>query len=394
MKPKKTAPYTAFLIFNFTFFMMDTVSGYFTIYLNEIGLSKTAIGGITAAASMMALAFQPSLGLLADRVPSKNRLLQWIILATALTYPLILVSNSVLYIWVTYTFYIVLRRIQPSLNNSMSLEYAETSGRRYGPIRMMGAAGYSLMMALIGQVSKLGTRATFYAYSLICLMNILLIFLLPPIRGHQSAQGRVPLKLVLRNRPVIKLIVFSMIMSVAQGFYFSFFSIYFTQELGGTGALYGTMLSVAALCEIPFLFYADRLIRKIGTKRMLFLITLLDAARWYATFFIKSPYPQMAVQSLNFLNILMQVAVTMKINRLVAPHFKTTVQTLVGMVQTVASLLISSLLGGILADLVGLRPLFLISGTLSLLTGFLFHSFVFKKDLSDEETPIAKAAQL
>lgn len=394
MKPKKTAPYTAFLIFNFTFFMMDTVSGYFTIYLNEIGLSKTAIGGITAAASMMALAFQPSLGLLADRVPSKNRLLQWIILATALTYPLILVSNSVLYIWLTYTFYIVLRRIQPSLNNSMSLEYAETSGRRYGPIRMMGAAGYSLMMALIGQVSKLGTRATFYAYSLICLMNILLIFLLPPIRGHQSAQGRVPLKLVLRNRPVIKLIVFSMIMSVAQGFYFSFFSIYFTQELGGTGALYGTMLSVAALCEIPFLFYADRLIRKIGTKRMLFLITLLDAARWYATFFIKSPYPQMAVQSLNFLNILMQVAITMKINRLVAPHFKTTVQTLVGMVQTVASLLISSLLGGILADLVGLRPLFLMSGTLSLLTGFLFHSFVFKKDLSDEEAPIAKAAQL
>ncbi len=383
MKKRLIAPYTAFLIFNFAFFMMDTASSYFSIYLNEIGMSKTEIGMITAASSMVALLMQPSLGLMADRTRSKNKMLQSVILLTALLYPLILLSTNVVYILIIYTLYITLRRSQPSLNNSMSLEYAETSGRRYGPIRMMGAVGYSLMMALVGQVSKFSTQATFYAYSAICVMNILLIFFLPTMQGHQHGNKRLPFRAVLYNKPVVKLIAFSMIMSLAQGMYFSFFSIFFTEELGGTNALYGTMLSISALCEIPFLFYSDRIIRRIGTKKLLFIIAFLDALRWFATFFVNNPYLQMVIQALNFLNILMQVAVNVKMNSLVSPQFKTTVQTLAVTVQTVASLLISSFLGGILADAIGLRPLFLISGAISLGAAVVFYGFVFKKDLDE-----------
>lgn len=384
MKKKWVSPYVAFLLFNFAFFMMDTTSGYFSIYLNEIGLTKTNIGTITAAASLVSLLFQPTIGLIADRTRSKSRMLQSIIVCTALLYPLILLSTNVLYILAIYIAYTVLRSSQASINTSMSLEYVEQTSTRYGPIRMMGAVGYALMMALVGQISKIGTQSTFFAYTAICFINVLLIFLLPKMPGHQQKGKRQPFRLVLNNKTIIKLIVFGTIMSLAQGMYHSFFAIFFTQELGGSNALYGTMLSISALCEIPFLFFADRLIQKIGTKRVLFIIALLDSARWTGTFFVTSPYVQMGIQSLNFLNILMQVALTMKMSQSVTPEFKTTVQTLFVTVRTVVSLLFSSLLGGILADAVGLRPLFLISGAISLAAAIIFQFFVFKDSLSDK----------
>ncbi len=382
MARKGVPPYTGFLIFNMVFFMMDTASGYFGIYLNEIGISKTNIGMIMAVSSMVALGFQPALGLLADRAASKNLVLQTIILCTAVIYPLILLSKDIAFILIVYTAYTVVRRAQPSLNSSISLEYAEGSGRDYGPLRMMGAIGYAGMMLVIGYVANIGTRLTFYAYSIICLLNILLVFLLPKVHGHQRKGNRQSLGLILKSKPVIKLIAFAMMMSLAQGLYHSYFSIFFTSDLGGSSALYGVMLSISALCEIPFLFYADRIIRKLGTKRVLFLICLADSARWFATFLVRTPGAQIVIQAMNFLNILMSVTVSLKLSQLAAPQFKTTVQMLTVTVQTVASLMISTFFGGMLADSFGIRPLFLLAGGISLLTAFVFHFFVFKDSLS------------
>ena len=206
-------------------------------------------------------------------------------------------------------------------------------------------------------------------------------------QGHQAGGARQPVGAILKNRPVVKLIAFAAMMSLAQGMYFSYFAIYFTSELGGSSALYGTMLSIAAVCEIPFLFFADRIIRRVGTKRMLFIICLADAMRWFATFAVKAPGMQMVIQSMNFLNILMGVAVSMKLSQLAAPQFKTTVQTLATTVQSVAALLISSLLGGILADALGIRPLFLLAGGISLLTAVVFNFFVFKDSLNISPAP-------
>lgn len=384
---KRVPPYAGFLIFNLAFFMMDTTSGYFSIYLNEIGMTKTNIGLITSISSFVALCFQPMLGVMADRARSKNQVLQLLILCTALLYPLILISTNMFYILLLYIVYTTLRRCQPSLNNSMSLEFTERSGVRYGPVRMMGAVGYAAMMAIVGQIANIGTRLTFFAYTAICLLNILLLFLLPKMQGHQAGGARQPVGAILKNRPVVKLIAFAAMMSLAQGMYFSYFAIYFTSELGGSSALYGTMLSIAAVCEIPFLFFADRIIRRVGTKRMLFVICLADAMRWFATFAVKAPGMQMVIQSMNFLNILMGVAVSMKLSQLAAPQFKTTVQTLATTVQSVAALLISSLLGGILADALGIRPLFLLAGGISLLTAVVFNFFVFKDSLNISPAP-------
>ena len=60
-------------------------------------------------------------------------------------------------------------------------------------------------------------------------------------------------------------------------------------------------------------------------------------------------------------------------------------QTLSATIQNVASILISSYLGGMLADWIGIRPLFLVSGVLVAAVTIVFCGFIFKFDNNDAQ---------
>lgn len=397
---KSFPPYLSFLLFNLCFFMMDTMASYFSIYMNEIGFTKTQIGTINGMGSLCALACQPFFGMLADRSKSKNRILQMMILGTAILYPLILLNQSFIYILIVFCIYCTIRRFQPSLNTSMSVEYAEQSGKEYGPIRTMGAIGYALMMALVSRIAGIepnGTKLTFFAYTAVCLLNVLLIFLMPPIRGHNRASEGKTLSpmTILKNKPILALIIFQMLISLSQGLWSSFFSIYFIEQ-GGTNAVYGMTLSIAAALEIPFLFFTDKFVRRLGARRTLLIIGLLTSVRWFGTYFSTSVLGLQIFQCLNFVSMVESVAVSITLSRLIVPQFKTTVQSLAVTFQSVVSVIVSSFLGGRLADLFGIRPLFFAAGTIALTTTLVFCLFIFKiipengKRLGEEEVAAAE----
>lgn len=386
------SPYASLLVFNFFFFMLDTTASYFQIYLSDIGFSKTMIGTVTGTASLVALFFQPLFGAAADASRSRTRFLQVSLAITAVLYPLLLADGSAWFVLVVYTCFVVFRRFQPSLNTAMSVEFSERSGRPYGPIRMMGAVGYAVMMLLISRIAdgEGGIPRTFRMFTLIAAVNIGILFFMPTMEGHNTrASGRKisPLALV-RSRPVVTLLLFHVLTSIANGFGNSYFSLYFTQELGGSNALYGLLLSVSAFIEIPFLFLSDRLIRRLGTRRMLMILGLVTACRWFVCFGARNVATLFAVRCFNFIGILEVVTCSLSLSRLVAPQLKTSVQTLSATVQSVASILLSSYLGGFLADLVGIRSLYLIAAVMVTATVIVFCGFVLR---DEDETAGMKA---
>ena len=380
-------PYAAFLLFNAAFFMMDTTNSYFQIYLNDIGFTKTMIGTITGTASLVALVFQPIFGVMTDSAKSKSRVLQGMVLMSALLYPLILLNQNFIYVLLIYTGYAIFRNFQHPLNTTLSVEYSEQSRRPYGPIRMMGAVGYALMMSLVGVVSATenGVEKTFLLYSAICLLNIGLIFLLPPMKGHnrKSEGKKISPTVLFKSKPILTLILFQILINVFSNLCRSYFGLYFTDDMGGSNALYGTMMAVAAAIEIPFLFMADRFLKKLGPKRMLFILGVVTAMRWLVCFFAKNTATLFAVYCGNFISILETITFSLLLSRMVAPQLKTSVQTLSATIQNVASILISSYLGGMLADWIGIRPLFLVSGVMVAVVTVIFCGFVFKFDQND-----------
>lgn len=384
--------YAVFLVFNAAFFMMDTVNSYFSIYLNDLGFTKTMIGTVTTVSALTAMAMQPVFGAMLDRSASRTRVLQGLILLTAAMYPLLLLNSGFAYILAVYTVYNVFRRLQPAVNTALSVEFAERNGRDYGPIRMMGAVGYTAMMALISFIAGTegGVVKTFWVYSLICLGNILLLFLLPPMPGHnrrRDGQKASPLSLV-RNRGVVLLIVYHVLIAAANGIGHTYFPIFVTDDMGVGNSVYGIMVTVGSMLEIPFLFLADRIIRRLGAAKTVALLGLMTALRWGNAYFAAGAGQLFFTQGMNFVNILEGVVVAVLISRIVTPEQKTVAQTLVATVQGVVGILVSSLLGGVLADRFGIRPLFMISAVLSAVTSPVFYFLLMRA--SDQTRPSSR----
>ncbi len=382
-KKASVAPYTVFLIFNAVFFMMDTTNSYFNIYLDQLGFSKTMIGTVTSVSSLAAMICQPVFGALLDRSASRTRMLQLLILITACLYPLIMLNSSFLFILLLYTVYFIFRRTQPALNTALTVEFAEQSGKDYGPIRMMGAAGYTAMMFLVSFVAgtENGTVKTFWLYSLICAGNILLLFFFPPMPGHNLSQGknRVSPMTLLKNKSVLLLILFHILIATSNGLGQSYFPIYVTSDMGASNAVYGIMVTIGSMVEIPFLFLADRIIRRLGIRKTMCLLGVMTAIRWGNSFFAASTGQLFITQGLNFVIILENVTVAILISRQVRPELKTVAQALVATIQGVVGILISSMAGGVLADAFGIRPLFLLSAGIALGTAALFFFLLNRK---------------
>ena len=382
-------PYAAFLIFNTAFFMMDTVNSYFNIYLDQLGFTKTMIGTVTGVGYLAAMICQPTAGAWLDRSASRTRMLRILILITAALYPLLLLNGSFGFILCLHTVYLIFRRLQPAVNTALTVEYAEQNGRDYGPIRMMGSIGYTLMMTVVSWVAgrENGVEKTFWLYSVICLGNILLLFLLPPMPGHSTRRGRVgvsSLKL-LRNRGVALLILYHVLIATANGIGSAYFPIYAASDMGAGNSLYGVMVTVGSMLEIPFLFLADRIIRRLGMRKTVFILGILTAVRWGNAYFAMSAGQLFITQGFNFVIILEGVTVAILISRLVAPENKTGVQTLSASIQGIVGILISTFGGGVLADFFGIRPLFLIAAAIALGTAFLF-LILLKRDPDPQNT--------
>ena len=66
--------------------------------------------------------------------------------------------------------------------------------------------GYTLMMALVSWAAgrENGAANTFWLYSVICIGNILLLFLLPPMPGHNVRRGKDDIGGHFRDAPPTK----------------------------------------------------------------------------------------------------------------------------------------------------------------------------------------------
>ena len=159
-----------------------------------------------------------------------------------------------------------------------------------------------------------------------------------------------------------------------------------TQEPGGCalGKTLRTLLldqkSVIASRAELFLFLADRIIRRLGIRKTMCLLGIMTALRWGNSFLAASTGQLFITQGLNFVIILENVTIAILISRQVQPEVKTVAQTLVATIQGVVGILISSMAGGMLADAVGIRPLFLIAAGIALFTAVLFFFLLHAKN--------------
>lgn len=385
--PRRISPYGFLAIFMFVFFTTQTTFQYIQLYLYEIGFTKTKIGLVTGTAGLIALLCQPVLGGMADASTSKKRMLAIVMAISMVAFPVLYLRKTTGWVFLFYTVFHVFFSFSVTLNAAMSVEYCQMEGREFGPLRMLGAISYSLMMFVISAAVDKTVDAIFLLFPAACLVSLLCLIPIPDVKGsnnRNSGLEHISPTVLLKDKTVMALIAFQTLIGIASGISNGYISIYFTDDMGGTARQFALCVAIGAMCEVPFLFLTDRWLNWLGPRKMLLMLCGFTAFRHFLCYLANSVAVLFLARCINFFSVVEAVAYSLILIRIVKPQLKTSVQTLSSTVQTVANLMVSSYLGGFLADLVGIRPLFAVSGVLTVVIALVFTFYVFPKALQKD----------
>ncbi|MDK2903737.1 MAG: transporter, family, 3-phenylpropionic acid transporter [Clostridiales bacterium] len=368
-----------FISFYALSYMVNAVYGTFMpVYLDHIGYGQTAIGTLLALGPFIAMIAQPVWGIAGDRAKAKNIILQILLLGSAISiimYPLSQSFYYLVFIMAMYTFFQT--SIGP-LIDAITLEYIEKTHWKFGLIRMAGTIGFAVMSVVAGAIAKRYIGAIFVLCFAVIILNFIISFFLPKVKGYQFNAPKVPIWELFKNRELVLLMIFNLIIQTTLGFYYAFFPIYF-RNMGGDNALLGWAMFISAMSEIPFLLFADKILNKIGVYYTLLGSGIVAAVRWLILHFVTNPYVVLPLQALHgLIFIVLSIALATYINREVPKALRASGQTMNGLIGMGLSRIIGSMLGGTLSDMVGIRQVFLYSSLLAFATVAAF-GFIFAK---------------
>ena len=263
-----------------------------TVFLLSRGFESSMIGVIIAAGNILGVVLQPMVASIADRSEkiSLHKLTAMLsvimILLLVLLYfvPNVLLAVAVLFL-LTDTF---LQVIQPMIN-SVSVYYVNQGvSVDFGSARGIGSLSYAAASYILGiVVEKFGTRSILMAGILVALVLLVTVLSMPVLSS--SAASRLGEKEPEQNDA--GLIVFAgryknfMLTLAGITLLFTFhnmnnaYLIKVIENVGGTSADMGRMLSIAAVTELPVMFLFSRISKHFKSSTLLMVSSAFFAIR-------------------------------------------------------------------------------------------------------------------
>lgn len=256
------------------FLFFAGVGGYFYylfIYYNQIGLTSAQIGILSSVGPLMGMLAGPLWGWLSDRFSLTRPL--FIFAAGATMGTAYLLSKTVQFPWI-----LVLTVMGSFFTGPLSTLLDSTTlillGERrdlYGQQRLYGSIGYILTSYFFGQfLQKYGMHWIFPGYIAIMGLYLLVSFGLPLQRPKvQASHVNKSFVNLLKQRSWAMFAASMIVMAIGMNSIIVFLSVYIV-KLNGSPGLVGTVGALGAVAEIPFMFGASRLIRRFGSRKILF----------------------------------------------------------------------------------------------------------------------------
>jgi len=336
-------------------------------YYGAIGLTNAQIGLISAVPAFIAIFAQPLWGMLSDRSAYKKNTIVFGILIAALCsfaaerlcghYGALLTALTLLSV---FTLHAV------PVGSAISLEYTAREGKKFGPIRLTGTVGYQLGILLIGLMLSEQLTGLYTVYGVVLLLSAAAAALMPPVKGHQHGEKRVSILALLGNRQILCMLALAFLVQTMAQFYLSFFSKYLG-ELGMSNAVTGVITILSVILEIPFLLVGDKLYKKLPIFKWMWIGLLLNALRFVGMSYARTPAAMIATLLPSvFMLASFEFFPAIYLSTAVPKELAGTAQNVYQTVTYGVARIAGAMLGGTLADRIGIDGVFFYGGVMLL----------------------------
>lgn len=373
-----------YALFFMAYYAANSVfQGYMSLYYAARGLDAARIGAIFSAIALVSAAAQPCWGLCADRARSRNRVLRLLAAgscATALSF--LLADRFLPLLLLGCLFSCFYTSIQP-MGDSIALTALNEQNQPFGPVRLAGGVTFALASLAFGALIDVPGREALAVWctAALCLTVIPASYALPDTPGYQSRENRrMSIAALLKDRELMRLMLFLLPMQMTMGYFYTFFSPMFLTFDGANGTLLGWCYFIATIGEIPYLLLSDRLYDRFGAGRLMCAAGAALALRWLLLALTRNVAVIMASQLLHGWGfIVMTVAMAKHISRTVPAELQATGQMLLAVVSYGFARAIGNLGGGLLAGALGQQNVFYLTSGICLLSLVLFAPSFFRR---------------
>lgn len=362
-----------FFALYFVFYAAQALYGtYMNLFLGSVGFSKTQIGLMVSLSTACLLITQPFWGILSDKARYKNTVVA-VLMGMAglfsLAFPRIQKPGVM-------TLFVCLMAISffpiAPLKDNITLEYLNDKKWDFGQIRMGGTIGYALTVLVVGILIQDAYVRIFPMYAGIMFLAMLLLFTLPRVHGHRHGENRAPVRVIFQDPALLCLLFFNLGYMLGTSMFYNYYPLYFT-GIGGNSSLVGIMLFVCAIAEVPFFFFAGRLIKRFGVYAMILTAGVATSLRWFLLYVLTDPVLIIAANALHGVGyVMVMYSMATHINTHAPKELRATAQSLIALISALFSRVLFGYVGGVASDRFGVENMMLFSSLVVLAASLMF----------------------
>ncbi len=280
MSPSAPLPYWRLAALYFGYFVyIGAFAPYFPLYLESIGQSAFHIGLLLSLMQLMRIGGPHLWAAAADRRGRRARLLQASLAGALAAYAGVFVATDFLGLFAVLAAFAFFTSATMPLLDAITLAGLRDRVERYGGIRMWGSIGFIAAVLGVG-----------WALDRVAIANLLWMLAIPlaatlalsltlrdaPAHGARPPETVWPL---LARREVIVLLAANVLMNVAHGPLYAFFSIYLAAAGYGTTAI-GGLWSLGVVAEIAIFLTAPAWMKRFSPVDVLIASFALGVLRF------------------------------------------------------------------------------------------------------------------
>lgn len=273
-----------------SYFALGTLLPLLPVYLNEnLGMEQNMIGYILSFMPLVGIVGQPIWGYISDKTKAYKKILFFITAVATITGFLLGITKNITTTFVIVLIFSFFRCAIGPLSDRFALEYSKDGETSFGAIRLWGSIGYAVAGLVIGQIAKVtGLFIIFYIFVGVHLMVLFCLKFFPKenvTEGYILKQNALitDFKKLMKIKEFIFIIIISMILYGPLLSNNAYFSMYVVKQ-GGDLSIVGSLFFISAMSEVPFMFVANKWIKKIGMMKIILIASTANLIRWLIYF--------------------------------------------------------------------------------------------------------------
>lgn len=281
----------------FYFFYFATLGGflpYWSLYLQHIHFNALEIGELSALMVATKIVAPNVWGWIADHTGRSLRIIRIASFFAAIIFVGFLYKDN--YLWVamvTVGFSFFWNAALPQFE-AATLFHLKNQPHRYSKIRLWGSIGFIITVLAIGQVVDLYSIDYLPEMIIGMLTMIWLVSLITPeVRiTHEEDKEKIGLFNILKRPEIIAFFTVYMLLQLAHGPYYVFYSIYLDQ-FHYSSTMIGLLWALGVVAEVFLFIFMKQILARVSLRHILLASIFFSICRWLLIAFYVESLPLM-----------------------------------------------------------------------------------------------------